>query len=179
MFNVNITARSFDPQVAYVPFKSMTVVEKRVNFLKDSLVEEVMSAPSSVQQAKKIKKLKKLMKVSATVLATMSSIAPKAMAAVPAMATNTAVQTITPALILKWGLTVALISVAAGVALSMTMLSVAGIYRMFRKGEMATQWTSDIIRGLTQVLIAVPVVFLLYFLAQLAFQHLSMLKSLF
>lgn len=176
MINISLGSKTLDPQVSYIGFKPlvMTENEKKISFLTNSLLREVM-AETGEKQLKKIKKLKKLMKVSMSILATVVTLAPKALAATG----MTAAETITPAVVMKWGLTIALISVSAGVAISMTMFTVAGIYRMFRKRKEATEWTTDIVKGLVQVLIAVPTVYVLYFLAQLLFSHLTVLKALF
>ncbi|MNP86984.1 hypothetical protein D3C76_1875650 [compost metagenome] len=50
---------------------------------------------------------------------------------------------------------------------------------MFRKRDIATEWTTDIVKGLVQVLIAIPVTYVLYFLAQILFSHLTVIKALF
>jgi hypothetical protein len=48
------------------------------------------------------------------------------------------------------------------VALAMILMMSAGAMRMFRQKEKAISWTNDIIRGLIQILVSIPVVFLLY-----------------
>jgi hypothetical protein len=68
-------------------------------------------------------------------------------------------------------LLILLLTIAVGGAIFIAgiMLAVTGIGKMFRvKG--ITQWTSDIIKGLFQALAAVPVVFLIYYLATLLFK---------
>jgi hypothetical protein len=61
---------------------------------------------------------------------------------------------------------ITLLATALGlsVALAMVLMISAGILRMLRQKEKAISWTTDIIKGLIQVLIAIPVVFLLYFI---------------
>jgi hypothetical protein len=177
MLNLTISARELDPVVTYNPFEKVMVNhndnEKRVLFLAKNLQKEVMQGTER-QQLKNIKKLKKLIRVSLSVLAAGFGMSPKALAA-----TAAAADPVTPAVVMGWGLKVALISVSAGVAMSMTLLSAAGIYRMLRKREAAVEWTADIVRGLVQVLISVPVVYLLYYLAQILFKHLPTLSGLF
>lgn len=175
MMNVTLGSKTLDPQLSYIGFKPMILnAEEKVSFLADLLLKEVMEV-SGGKQIKKIKKLKKIVKISISALATVATMAPKALAATGITAT----EAITPAIVMKWGLTLALISVSAGVALSMIMFTVAGIYRMFRKRKESTEWTTDIVKGLVQVLIAVPTVYVLYFLAQILFSHLTVLKALF
>lgn len=178
MISVNMSAKSFNSGVEYIPFKSIMIKNKEMEdqtlFLVSTLHTEVING-SEKQQYKNIKKMKKFLKTSLSILGLMAGTATRAFAATAA----SGIDPLTPAIIMKWGITVALISVAVGVALSMTMLTLAGIFRMFRKRKEADMWTTDIIKGLVQVLISVPTVFLLYFLAQMLFSHLSALKSLF
>jgi type IV secretory pathway VirB2 component (pilin) len=63
------------------------------------------------------------------------------------------------------------ISVGTAVLLSMILLVGAGIMRMFRKKKEATEWTTDIVKGLIQILVAVPIVFLIYFVVNLLFSN--------
>jgi hypothetical protein len=177
---LTVSARGLDPAVSYNrPFQKFdmgSITEERVLFLASTLKEEVIKGTTE-QQLKNVKKLKKLLRGFAAVAAVGLKTAPKAFAAPPALAAGGTA--ITPAVVMQWGLTLALISVSVGVALAMIMLSVAGIYRMFRKRDIATEWSTDVIKGLVQVLIAVPTVYLLFYLAQLVFKNLPMLSGLF
>jgi hypothetical protein len=60
------------------------------------------------------------------------------------------------------------ISVGAAVILAAILLVANAVGKMFRLNGM-TQWAKDIIRGLVQVLVAVPIVFLIYYVANLLF----------
>jgi len=175
---INIGAKSLTEGVSYIrPVKELSVgnyEEKKAVFMIETLTREVMSGSPS-QQARKVKQLKKLVKGFAVITAVSIQSAPKALAAT---ATVTG-QAITPAAIMQWGLSLAAITVSSGVALSMVMLGVAGIYKMFRKGDIASQWSLDIVKGLVQVLISVPVVYALFYLAQVVFKNLPALGSLF
>jgi len=178
MINVNMSAKNFSSGVEYIPFKSIMIknkeAEEQMLFLSETLIQEVISA-SEKQQYRNIKKMKKFMRTSLSILGLMTGTATKTFAATA----TSGITPLTPAIVMKVGLTVALISVSVGVALSMTMLSIAGIYRMFRKRKEADMWTTDILKGLVQVLISVPTVYLLYFLAQMLFSHLGALKGIF
>ena len=66
---------------------------------------------------------------------------------------------------------------AAGVGCAGVLLSGAGLYRMFKKNKEAMDWSSDIIKGLTQVLIASPTVMLLVYIATLLFGNSSWFVS--
>lgn len=171
MTTITLRAKNLDPFVSY---RSFEPTENKVLFMGETLFKEVMNEEQG-KRLKKIKKLKKIMRISVSILATAMTMAPKVFAATEL----TAQAAITPAQIMVWGKTIALISVSAGIGLSMTMFAVAGIYRMFRKRREATEWTSDIIVGLVQVLIAIPSVYVLYFLAHFLFSHLTVLSPLF
>jgi hypothetical protein len=174
---INIKSKELVPGVTYSrPYMTVNT-EDRVLFLADILQKEVIVGTVE-QQLKRAKKLKKLLKGFVTVVGVGLKMTPKAFAATtPAITTGATA--ITPAVVMQWGLTLALISVSVGVALAMIMLSVAGIYRMFRKRDIATEWSTDVIKGLVQVLIAVPTVYLLFYLAQLVFKNLPVLNGLF
>jgi hypothetical protein len=73
-----------------------------------------------------------------------------------------------PPELLELLLTLLKISVGAAVILAAILLVANAIGRMFRVSGMTT-WAKDIIRGLVQVLIAVPLVFLIYYVANLLF----------
>lgn len=179
--SVNISTRKFNEGVTYNPFEKMTIYpkEERVTFLAETLLKEVMQGTEE-QRRKRIKKLKKIYTKFVSVLGASVMMAPKAFAAEgTTKAVLLGTGTITPAVVMKWGLTLALLTVSAGVALSGSLLAIAGIYRMFRKRDAAEEWTTDIIKGLVQVLIAVPTVYVLFYLAQFVFKNLPMLGGLF
>jgi vacuolar-type H+-ATPase subunit I/STV1 len=153
-----------------------------VTFLAQRLTEEVTKG-TAIQQQKNLKRLKKLYKGFVLLLGVRAVITPLT-ASASTTSTSTTVagltaQSLTPALALHWGLTVSLMVVALGIAVSSSLLAIAGIYRMFRKREEATEWTTDIVKGLVQVLIAVPVTYLLFYLAQVVFKSLGVLSGLF
>ncbi|QEG13657.1 putative membrane protein [Bacillus phage vB_BspM_MarvelLand] len=170
---INLGARKFDSWVEYTPFKKVTVTqaEDKSVFMVNNLVEEVVQEVDG-KRVKKIKKMKKLLKVAVSVLGVSLNTAPKAFAATATIASST----LTPAMIFKYGLMVASIAVAVGVVTSIVALSMAGTYRMFGKKQEANAWSQDIIRGLVQVLISIPSVYLLYYLAKLLFDNLDFLK---
>jgi hypothetical protein len=174
MTELRICARELDPAVKYIPFKAE---EEKVLFLAENLMREVVES-SPKQQSRKIKQLKKLLQGFMVITGANMLLTPAAMAA-PAAPAGLESISLTPDTIMQWGLTIALLSVAVGVALSMVMLTIAGIYRMFRKRKEAQEWTEDVIKGLVQVLVAVPTTFLLFWLAQAMFKNLPMLSGLF
>lgn len=59
--------------------------------------------------------------------------------------------------------------VAIAVVVCIGMLIAAGVLRALRKRKEASEWTVDIVKGLTQVILAAPLVFLIYFIATTLF----------
>ncbi|AUO79491.1 hypothetical protein BSP10_088 [Bacillus phage BSP10] len=181
---ITMSSRELNSAVSYKSpvqqFNLKEKVEDDVLFIASTLQKEVIKGTTG-QQRKKIKQLKKLLKGFVVVMGAGIQVTPKAFAAAPltGATTTAAANQITPAMVMSWGLNLALISVSVGVALSMTLLTLAGIYRMMRKRKEAEEWTTDVIKGLVQVLVAVPVVYLLFYLAQTVFKSLPILSGLF
>lgn len=181
---ITMSSRELNSAVSYKSpvqqFNLKEKVEDNVLFIASTLQKEVIKGTTG-QQRKKIKQLKKLLKGFVVVMGAGIQATPKAFAAAPltGATTTAAANQITPAMVMSWGLNLALISVSVGVALSMTLLTLAGIYRMMRKRKEAEEWTTDVIKGLVQVLVAVPVVYLLFYLAQTVFKSLPILSGLF
>jgi uncharacterized membrane protein YozB (DUF420 family) len=166
--------RKPNPSVNY-KFTNPIVIEQEsvrlnnVNFHIPTLLEEVKQLPLS-----KIKQYKKIIK---TFLVTTSSflvlpLRSMAETSIP-VGTTTLPQTATgmPPELLELLLTLLKISVGAAVILSAICLVFAGVLRMFRKRKEANEWTVDIIKSIIQILVAVPVVFLIYYVANLLFGH--------
>ncbi|MEC2236625.1 hypothetical protein P9G78_17800 [Bacillus subtilis] len=181
---ITMSSRELNSAVSYKsPVQQFNIKEKvedDVLFIASTLQKEVIKGTTG-QQRKKVKQLKKLLKGFVVVMGAGIQATPKAFAAAPltGATTTAAANQITPAMVMSWGLNLALISVSVGVALSMTLLTLAGIYRMMRKRKEAEEWTTDVIKGLVQVLVAVPVVYLLFYLAQTVFKSLPILSGLF
>lgn len=151
--------------------------EEKLVFLTKSFYKEVIEGATQKEKKKRTRELKRLLQISMTTLAIGLGMG---------IGTNAHAATgspksppITPDVVMEWGLMIALIVVSAGAALSMILLSVAGIYRMFRKRKETAEWNQDIIKGAVQVLVAIPTIYLLYFIAQLVFKKLPMLSGLF
>ncbi|WP_310877132.1 hypothetical protein [Priestia megaterium] len=66
---------------------------------------------------------------------------------------------------------VVICSIVVSSALAMLLMMAAGAYRMLRKQKEATQWTTDIIKGYVQCLIAVPLISLLLYTAVKLFKN--------
>lgn len=165
--------------------KRQKPINNSIPFLAEKLREEVLNGPKS-QVNQKIKQLKNLNKGFVLILGApivMSLLTSKnqtvyASTDEPSMLVGEEGTEITPDIVMDWGVQLSLITVAIGVAISGSLLAMAGVYRMFRKRKEAEEWTTDIIKGLVQVLIAVPTVYALFHLAQIVFKSLPVLSNL-
>lgn len=68
-------------------------------------------------------------------------------------------------------------SLKAVVILAIILLFSAAVLRMFGKTEKAIEWSKDILKGLIQALIAMPLVFLIYYVVTLLLGDLSFFKT--
>lgn len=66
---------------------------------------------------------------------------------------------------------VVICSIVVSSALAMLLMMAAGAYRMLRKQKEATAWTTDIIKGYIQCLVAVPLIGLLLYTAVKLFKN--------
>lgn len=66
---------------------------------------------------------------------------------------------------------VVICSIVASSALATVLIMAAGAYRMLRKQKEATAWTTDIIKGYVQCLVAVPLISLLLYTAIKLFKN--------
>jgi hypothetical protein len=149
------------------PFIVENVKINNINFHIPTLIKEV-------QQSSK-KKVKEFQKTVKTFLMTASSFL---MFPLSSMANTLPTNTSTnlpktaegiPPELMALMITLLTIAVGGAVFIAAIMLAVTGIGKMFRvKG--ITQWTTDILKGLIQSLVAVPVVFIVYYLANLLFK---------
>lgn len=170
MVLVNLYVKKPDPLINYHyvnPFIVENIKINNINFHIPTLIKEVQQLPR--------KKLRKYQKVTQTFLATASSflILPlNSMASTLPTNATTSLPTEAvgiPPELMELMVTMLTIVVGGAVFIAAIMLSVTGIGKMFRvKG--ITQWTSDILKGLFQALAAVPVVFIVYYLATLLFK---------
>ena len=158
-----------------------------VLFLAESLKEEVMIGTEK-QKKKNVKQLRKLL-VQFSMIALMSGVGVSlgmltvephtVSAANNIMETNVNTPEITPGTIMDWGLKIALLVVSLGTALSICLLAIAGIYLMItRKRDYVVAWNSDIVKGVIQVLISIPLIYAIFQLAQFIFKNLNFLEGL-
>lgn len=183
---LNITSTNLSPGVSarsyrFIADQKDNGIKEGVDFLAECLKKEVMCG-SSRQQKRNIRKLKAIQIGFVSLLGIAAVMLPSTVSAqTPGIWSPSITEegvTLTPEVVMEWGLKIALMTVAAGVALAGALLAVAGVYRMLRKRKEAEDWTTDIIKGLVQVLIAVPIVYTLFHLAQIVFRNMPVLDSL-
>jgi hypothetical protein len=173
MVLVNLCVKNQDTLVKYRFFKPFvtgddTFTINNVNFHIPKLVKEVKQLPKS-----KIHQYKQMIQTFLATTASFTMLPLRSMAntSIPT-GTTTLPQSATgmPPELLELLLTLLKISVGAAVILAAILLVANAIGRMFRINGM-TQWAKDIIKGLVQVLVAVPIVFLIYYVANLLFSN--------
>lgn len=159
-------------------------------FLAETLKEEVTQG-TLTQKKKNTKQLKKLL-LQFVAISVMTGVgmsfgiltAEPITASANSFMTTTTANTpttveITPDSIMDWALKITLLLVAVGVGLSMAMFVIAGIYlSITRKRKEVADWNSDIIKGMVQVLVSIPLVYALYQLSQVVFKNLPFLEGL-
>jgi hypothetical protein len=170
-----LSAKDLDPKTKYIPFKKYDGVSS-TDFLASNILKEV-------RQEKK-KNLKKYAKIcTATIAASallLALVHPTFAATLPghlAMAASgmpsplpaTVPNAILPKDIVKVGAYLIGISMSASSILAVILAQLAGGYRMIRKGDEATKWTTDILKGYTQVILAPVVIGVIAFAVYLLF----------
>src|SRR5690625_1314896 len=119
--------------------------EENLDFLTRKLRKEVMDGTKS-EQIKKLKTLQKIQIRWLLILGGMATIIPKRISAQTEvdqtdikeeMAILNDSIALTPNLVMEWGLKVAMMAVAIGVAISGALLAMAGVFRMIRKRQEA------------------------------------------
>jgi uncharacterized membrane protein YidH (DUF202 family) len=160
-----------DSYVNYHLSKPFTVDEtvriNDINFHIPILIKEVKLLPQG--------KIKQYRKTIQTFLVTASSftmlpLRSMANSVIPTQTVSTLPQSATgiPPELLELLLMILKISVGAAVILAAILLVMNAIGKMFRIKGM-TEWAVDIVKALVQVLVAVPIVFLIYYVANLLF----------
>lgn len=167
MVLVKICVKNPSPSVNYKlgnPIVIDKVITNDVNF--QELIKEVRQLPKN--KIKQYKKNIKLFLVTATSFM-MLPLRSMAESSIPTATNLPKTATGMPPELLDLMLKLLVISVGTAVILSMILLVGAAVMKMFRKKKEANEWTVDIIKGLIQVLVAVPIVFLIYYVANMLF----------
>lgn len=167
MVLVNLCVKERSPLVKYNLSNPIVInesVTNDVNF--QELLKEVRQLPKN--KIKEYKKNIKLFLVTATSFM-MLPLRSMAESSIPTATNLPKTATGMPPELLDLMLKLLVISVGTAVILSMILLVGAAVMKMFRKKKEANEWTVDIIKGLIQVLVAVPIVFLIYYVANMLF----------
>lgn len=164
--------------------KEIELSDKEINipFIVETLKQEVTTGNES-QQKKKLKQLKKIQKRFVSILGAtgmsvgmfLSSSKVANAQELPYTPTQSG-DVLNAEVIQNWGITISALVVGIGILMALVLLGAAGIWRMFRKQREASAWTTDIIKGLVQVLVAVPIVYGLYHLSQIILNSLPTLS---
>ena len=164
---VNLCVRKPNPSVKYqftnpIVIGNDTFTLNNVNF--QEIIKEVRQLPKN-----KIKEYKKNIKLFIVTATSFMMLPLKSMASESIPTTTNLPKTAEglPPELLDLLVKLLMISVGLAVMLAAILLVGAGIMRMFRKKKEATEWTSDILKGFIQVLVAPSVIFVIYYLATL------------
>lgn len=174
MVLVRLYSKNHDPLTKYNFFKPLTIENEtvrinNVNFHIPTLIKEVKESSKH--------NLKQYKKTIQTFLATVTSFAIFPLRSMASTTNTSSPMGITnlpqsatgmPPELLELLLMLLKISVGVAVILAAILLVTNAIGRMFRIKGM-TNWAKDIIKALVQVLVAVPLVFLIYYVANLLF----------
>lgn len=167
MVLVNLCVKNPNPSVNYKLTNPIVINEpitNNVNF--QELLKEVRQLPKN--KIKEYKKNIKLFLVTATSFM-MLPLRSMAESSIPTATNLPKTAEGLPPELLDLLVKLLVISVGTAVMLAAILLVGAAVMKMFRKRKEANEWTVDIIKGLIQVLVAVPVVFLIYYVANLFF----------
>lgn len=155
---LTISAKKLDPKVNYIPFSNNN------SFLERNRMEEVVKLTTST--AKKVG-------IFASTLG---------IGMIPNIASASTVATseiISPQVIFQLSLKVALIGLGVSFGVAMIMLILMGILKMFKKRQLAKEWTTDIYKGFVHCLVTIPTIFALYYIATTLFGQLNISNETF
>jgi hypothetical protein len=156
---VNLCVKEQSPYLNY-HFSSFQVGE--VNFPNKITVEEVKNLPSRER-----KQYIRILKATISTTISFLSLSSKSMAGAMTTGTQQVVNTGLPLDLIEPILELIKLALGGSVLLTVLLLIGAGAMRQFRKKKESAEWTNDIIRGFIQILIATPLVFLLYYVTTL------------
>jgi hypothetical protein len=164
---LTISAKNLNQGVKYIPFQPQF---NDINFINLIPIKEVKTL--NINEQKKIKKIAKQFTITATsflalILPTIASAATD-ISAIPVTIVDNPVEVTFPKEIIslvKWVLT---ISVGIGVSQALIMLVMSGMIRMIPNPKLekfVKEWNNAILRGFLQVIIAAPLILLIWFVA--------------
>jgi hypothetical protein len=159
-----ISAKKLDPAIKYNnPFKKYEDVQPS-DFLITKLEKEVKK-----ERKKNPKSFAKICKIAITASALLLVVAHPTLAATIPAPLPVTIPNILPSDIVKAAAYLIGISTAASSLLAIVLSQMAGGYRMLRKGDEATKWTTDILKGYTQVILAPVIIGVIAFAVYLLF----------
>jgi hypothetical protein len=170
---VRLCVKNPDPLTNYcysspISIDDGTVGINSINFHIPTLLEEVKNLPR-----KKIKEYKRIIQTFLTTATSFMALPLKSMAntlpSTTASTLPTHAEGIPPEL-LDLLLKLLVISVGSAVIFAAILLVAAGVKRMLGNRKESSEWTVDILKGLVQVMVAVPVVFMIYYVVSLLFK---------
>lgn len=164
---LKISAKKLDPQVNYVsPLKSISL-EGNQDFLFRNLEWEVKRT-----KKKDLKKYAKICRAALTTSLLLLGLAHPAFAATDVLIPGSAGSNVLmPKDIVTIGLWIIGISATISSVLAVILMQLAGGYRMLRKENKrdATEWTQEIMKGYTQIILAPVIILAIAFIAYLLF----------
>ncbi|MGG3890347.1 hypothetical protein [Metabacillus fastidiosus] len=161
---LNLSAKLLDQEINYNPFKQINLNNKddKLDFLIQNIEREVKTL-------KKKEKKQFLKTAKATLIVSLSSL----MIVNPTLATTTqTVEQVMPTDIMKIGMYLIGICVTAGTVMAIILSQLSGGYRMLNKAKEATEWSTNIMKGYVQILLAPVLIITIALLAHLLFSNL-------
>jgi hypothetical protein len=180
---VNLSAKKLEPNVEYNKFKPINTKDENKLLINNQAfqlqnIQEEVKHLSKQQRRKYLKIAKATLLTSASILMLVNPLFASAQVPTAVMATaSLVVGTPTPDMIMpedvmKVGLYLIGITAVLALIISILFFQASGIYRMMRKSKEATEWQTDIIKGLATTIIAPVLMVLVAFMAYLLFQGL-------
>ncbi|MMZ58763.1 hypothetical protein D1872_207540 [compost metagenome] len=166
MMKLNLSSKNLNPHVNYLSVDKSYQINKTIE--KKPLETFMMEIEREVKNVNKKNRKVAIKILKATYIAGMITLS----IANPTLAATTT--TLDPSImkeflqIMKFVVTC---SIVASSALAALLIMAAGAYRMLRKQKEATAWTTDIIKGYIQCLVAVPLISLLLYTAIKLFKN--------
>lgn len=161
---------------SYVKYNTINPIKTNipVNFPIEINVKEVMSLSK-----KEKKEFKKTAKAYLKTLLTFPTLASKSMAAgLITTPSQTTPDLLIPPDFLATCMTVIITVIVLAVVAAIICMILAGVMRMFKQKKFAIEWTSDIIHGFAQILVAVPLILFLFLLTVLLFKNLPLFSGM-
>ena len=159
---LNLCVKNPNNLINYNLSDSITINGDTVNFHQEIIMEEVKKLTK--KQKKKFQQVAKTFLLTTVSFLSLSS---KSMAASSNPPTVTpAVSAAMPPELMEFMMMALGMTVGVGVILSAILFASAGIMKMMGKKRRkdAEEWSVDIIKGFTQVLLSTPIIFLIYYI---------------